>query len=207
MSRKTTGFLIILLGLIALLVAIYFLFFYKQPQPEKVVVEEKVEVVKPKKEVPKPLPVAKIEKPKKEIIKTEQKKEVTKTEVSQAQLERLAASFAERYGSFSNQSNFQNLKDLMVFMSVDMQERVISYIEVASKQRGDTSNYFGMSTQSLVTNIEKLDNDKGEAVILVKTIRQEATGDINNINKKNQNIRLSFVKENGDWKVDKADWQ
>ena len=205
MAKKTTGIYIIFLGLIALLVAIYFMFFYKPAQIEEVVVEDIEIIPEPKKELPIQLPI--IEQPKPEIIPTEQRREVTRDEIIQVELQRLAMSFVERYGSFSNQSNFQNLKDLMVFMSSGMQVRINDYIAKSLNQRGDSSIYYGMSTKAVVANVHVLNEDEGQAVILVKTLRQEATGSINNVSEKNQNVEIIFVKERGAWKVDEATWQ
>ena len=206
MSKKRTGIIIILFGLISLLAALYFMFFYSPVVITEEPIVQEIEVIQEtKKEVIKPLPeVIKVEK---EIIQTEQKREITKEEISQAELKQIAASFAERYGSFSNQSNFQNLKDLMVFMTMDMQERTGNYIEQSLSQRGSVSIYYGVSTKAVATDIQILDEDKGQAVILVKTVRQESTGTINNISDKSQNIEISLKKERGAWKVDDASWQ
>ena len=209
-SKKTTGLLIILLGLIALVAVIYFMFFYDVVEPvEPVVVEEVVEEVVPEPPVKVLVPLPKVEKPKPkpEVVQIEQKREVTQDEVGQAELQRLASSFAERYGSFSNQSNFQNLKDLAMFMSAPMQERTNDYIEQSLSTRVDASVYYGMSTKALVADLKMMDDENGVGVVLVQTLRQEAKGDISNTTQKNQNIEVKFIKEEGDWKVDKAVWQ
>lgn len=124
-----------------------------------------------------------------------------------ADLERMAISFIERYGSFSNQSNFENILDLKVFMTQKMQNWVEQYIAEQRAKRGDTSIYFGITTKSLTTNFVEFNSFDGLAEILVTTQRREATGSTTNFKVYNQDASIKFLKENGVWKVNGIYWK
>ena len=128
--------------------------------------------------------------------------------VTASVLERMASSFAERFGSFSNQSNYSNVLDLRMFMTEKMKAWAENYVEKNKKNSVASDIYFGVTTKAVSSNTETFDEDKGEAIILVKTRRREATGTTNNSSKiYNQDILISFVKEDEAWKVDSAYWQ
>ena len=127
--------------------------------------------------------------------------------VSSADLERIAASFSERFGSYSNQSSYSNIDDLSIFVTENMVTWSKNYISQLKKQNTNNSIYFGISTKSIVTELKSFDEDAGTAEILVKTQRVESTGTINNSKNFYQDILIDFVKQSGSWKVDKAYWQ
>lgn len=214
MNKKITGVLIIIIGLLSILAIIYYLFFYQQQiipiETKKDILntfEEAEEIKDDIKTVTPPKQEEVGEKNNLELIKSEPTIEVDKNEIGQVELKRLASSFAERFGSFSNQANFENLKDLMIFMSVGMRARTEKYIKDATAARGDVSIYYGVNTKAVTTISKEFDEYGGRAFFLVKTIRQTATGDIDNISKKNQNIEIKLIKERGSWKVDEAVWK
>jgi len=129
-------------------------------------------------------------------------------QVKKDDLKRLAASFAERFGSYSNQSNFGNITDLKIFMSRRMQGWADDYINA---RRGDGSAndlYYGITTKAVAQEVKDMDDDTGQASILVQTRRREATGSIlNTSNVFDQGVLVSLIRENGSWKVDSAVWQ
>ena len=67
-------------------------------------------------------------------------------------------------------------------------------------------------TQAVRDNQQNLkhigfDDEKGEAEVLVKTRRREAINTTDNISKVfNQDITITFKKENEIWRVDSANW-
>ncbi len=143
----------------------------------------------------------------KKIIKNNQNKEKTKETVSEDDLKRLAASFAERFGSFSNQSNFRNIIDLRLFMSKEM---LVWANEYVNEKRLTTPSdiYYGISTKAVFTKMKNFDDSLGRALVLVKTRRREAVGTTDNTSKIfDQDILIEFVKEGGQWKVRSARWQ
>jgi hypothetical protein len=133
--------------------------------------------------------------------------EVTNEEKLKTDLSRMAAAFAERFGSYSNQSNFENILDLKNFMTNQMQAWADDFIAKSRAERPDTSIYWGVTTKALKTTILNFDETKGVAEILVSTQRREATGTTTNARIYYQDIAIKFVKENGVWKVDEAIWK
>lgn len=131
----------------------------------------------------------------------------SKKEVNQEDLKRIAASFAERYGSFSNQSNFGNIRDLKIFMSSDMQDWADDYVKAEIAKKTDSSIYYGITTKAVSQEVLNYNEDDGSAEILAHTQRQEAIGTTNNISRFQQDLKLMFIKERKAWKVNGAYWQ
>jgi hypothetical protein len=121
-------------------------------------------------------------------------------------LRRLASSFAERYGSFSNLGDFENLTDLKVFMSASFAASTDAFV-ARERAKPTPSEYRGFTTRALSTEVVSLDDSAGTAVITVKTQRQEFTDPTAPGTVSYQDIRLGFIKEGGTWKVDSATWQ
>src|SRR3989344_751635 len=112
MNKNFFSVIFILLGLLFLGIIVYFIFFHDFSVPEVVIPENKNVNTLVQKE-----PAVKKEEPK---VITQTAK--TTTVNLEEDLKRLALSFAERFGSFSNQAGYQNIKDLKVFMSSSMGE-------------------------------------------------------------------------------------
>jgi hypothetical protein len=128
--------------------------------------------------------------------------------VSEDDLMRIAASFAERFGSYSNQSNFSNISDLKLFMSANMQTWADNYVNLQKQKNSATNIYYGITTKAVSEEVINYDDDLGQAKILVQTRRREAISSTNNTNNVfDQNITILFTKDRGAWKVDSAVWQ
>lgn len=130
-----------------------------------------------------------------------------KVDIGEESLKQMAGSFAERFGSFSNQSNFENISDLKVFMSNKMARWADSYIVEMAAKREQTDIYYGISTTAVEKDVKSYSDSLGKVEILVKTQRREATGATSNFIVKYENILIIFLKENDAWKVDSAEWQ
>jgi hypothetical protein len=129
-------------------------------------------------------------------------------EFGKEDLMRMAASFTERFGSYSNQSNFSNIIDLRIFMSQKMKKWADSYVE--SERIKDAANdiYYGITTKAIAKDLKEYDDDLGRARVTVMTRRREATVTTGNFsNVIDQNIEIYFIRENGVWKVDNALWE
>jgi len=135
------------------------------------------------------------------------KREISQSEISEENLIRMAASFAERFGSYSNHSNYSNISDLKIFMTENLQVWADKFIEETKLREGYSDTYYGISTKAVSTEIKKFDEGIGQAEILVKTQRRESSGTIDNAEVIYQDILISFIKEGNSWKVDKAEWQ
>jgi len=131
------------------------------------------------------------------------------TELSEEEKERgflikTSSAFAERYGSYSNQSNYENLIDLKYFMSARMQQIVDSKITVRNLNKTDVI-YYGVTTRAISAEIQQI--NFSQATVKVKTQREEFYGADVNSKVSYQDILISFIKQDGVWKVDSVEWQ
>lgn len=131
---------------------------------------------------------------------------VSEEEKTKAMLAQIAVNFAERYGSYSNQSNFSNILDLKYFMSVKMANWADGYVD---EQRASNYNeiYYGTTTKALKSELIKFEDALGIVAINVSCQKREASGSASNFKIYYQDLLIKFIKENGAWKVDDAIWQ
>jgi len=203
MLKKLLNLIIVIVAVAALAGIVYIVFFYDFTG-KKITNEEK-KISSPRGEIqPEEKTVVLSSENQKDL--SVGKREISESEIAQENLKRMAASFAERFGSFSNQSNYGNLEDLKIFMSAKMQAWSENYISREREINIDSSIYFGVITKSISSEIKKFDENSGTAEILVSTKKSETKGR-ENIANYYQNIILKFIKEKEVWKVDEANWQ
>lgn len=200
-KKRIIGVIIVIMGLILLAAIIYFLFFYNFSSSTPPAGEEIKEAI------PKEPGGLNIPPSPKAVINIGERAPIAKSDVTEEELKRLAASFAERFGSFSNQSPYANILDLKIFMTEKMQAWADKYIEDINAQKADTSIYYGITTKAVSTETKKYDKDASQAEILVKTQRREAIATANNITTSYEDVLIKLVKNKGAWKVDGAYWQ
>ena len=128
---------------------------------------------------------------------------VEPVEIESVSVEVLAKSFAERYGSYSNESDFQNLRDLEPLMTGQMQTEVNALI--ARTEVGE--NYYGITTQALSVDVLELEEDLGYALVEVLTQREEAIGSPQNTEVIYQTISLELTKPGTVWMINAATWE
>lgn len=201
------GLLMVVSGILVLIGIIYMYFFYKPARPNVSENEEENQIVDDSNLNGKGLKPNKTNnQPEVAVVEVENKLP-PKNEVNKEDLKRMASSFAERYGSFSNQSNFGNISDLKVFMSSNMQAWADDYVKEEIAKKSDSSIYYGVTSKAISQEIVNYDEADGSAEILVHTQREEATGTTSNISRFQQDIKLMFIKERKAWKVNGAYWQ
>jgi len=120
---------------------------------------------------------------------------------------RMAGSFAERFGSYSNQSDFGNITDLELYMTGSMKEWAEDFVAENRKNKTGQEEYYGIVTQTVATEIKNLDDDAGQAVVMVDTRRREMGQADKDSQTFSQPLRLEFSRQNGNWKINKASWQ
>lgn len=200
MDRKTIGIMIIISALILMIAIIYLVFFHDFDK------EEVVDTPLVQEEKTSGLPIQEekiIEEAPAPPINREVKVNVVRSE----DLKKIASSFTERFGSYSNHSDFSNILDLRIFMTESMKKWADKYVEELRGNNSADDIYFGVTTKSVSSEENFFDDYAGEAEILVKTQRKESTGTMKNSRVYYQNILISFIKEKGAWKVDSAYWQ
>lgn len=120
-------------------------------------------------------------------------------------LKNMASSFAERFGSYSNHSNFANIKDLKIFMTENMKEWAEGFVQEQSQE--DSGEYSGITTKAISTDILNFNKEGGEAEVVVTTRRRESKGSRSDSTTYTQDLTLEFVKQNNSWKVGGAYWE
>lgn len=116
-----------------------------------------------------------------------------------------AASFAERFGSYSNQGNFENIDELKIQMTDAVQRWADGYKQQLRQQHGFDS-YYGVETKALSTTVTAQDADGMSATVIVKTQRQEFTG-TDAARVFYQDMRLELATQAGEWRVSGVYWQ
>ncbi|MDD2807434.1 MAG: hypothetical protein PHW95_02865 [Patescibacteria group bacterium] len=124
----------------------------------------------------------------------------------EAIIKAVAMTFAERFGSYSNEINFSNLDDLQNIITVKMKTWVDNY-KVSEVAKISGSNYYGITTKALSVKINSMDDIAGRAEVVVQTQRGEAKGSSINPKIFYQAINLSMINDGSGWKIDSADWQ
>jgi len=205
MGRKILAILIIIVGLAVIIGLVWFLFLNDSPVPlsgisqdQSIILDNEISDVSPVPIVSTPTSTP----PAVSAYKIDTSLRQTGVE----DLKMIAAAFAERFGSYSNHSNYSNIVDLKLFMSNKMQVWADNFINEMKIKSGDSDIYYGVTTKAISQMSNKFDNGLGVAEILVKTQRRESTGTISNTTTIYQDILISFIKERGAWKVDKAYW-
>lgn len=220
MKRKIIGFLIITAGFFGICAVLYYMFinglfpgwmnFWEKEKTEPSTYTTEPKAKKPDNKIP----VVNNRSEKKVINFNDeneneiQKEERVKKEFGKDDLMRIASSFAERFGSYSNQSNFSNIEDLKIYMTSEMNSWSDEYI---LKQRGVVSNsqdYFGITTKAIDSEVVEYDEGLGNAKIKVICRRREAQSTITDSGEVySQNVIIIMRKEYATWKVDSAFWE
>lgn len=184
--KRILIFLAICFVVLLLLAWLLWSLFHKEPAPTPVVEAPKELVVNVPPE-PEVSPIA------------EQKRE---GRIQAAGMNTLAKTFAERYGSYSNEANFQNLLDLKPLMTQAFAEQTQAFIDTTPLPEG----YYGITTRAITVEVQTLDEEAGTATVELNTQREEAKVSPANTTVWYQKLRLEFVMEDGTWKIASATW-
>lgn len=120
---------------------------------------------------------------------------------------RLAAAFAERFGSYSNQGSFENILDLRSLMTEKMKVWADDFVEKNSAASGSNAIYSGVTTKAISVEMPDV-SGASSATVTVKTQRRETSGSmVGNEKIVYQDLELSMVKVGDEWKIDDAAWK
>ncbi|MDA3840471.1 MAG: hypothetical protein PF572_05240 [Patescibacteria group bacterium] len=221
MNTKIVGILIIVLGLAGLFGGAYYVYrqmYYVPDEPVIIIQKEEEKKTTPvtienknSYNIPIKTENGSVEKiielqKKTVVISGKEEQEVNESSMTEEQLKRTASLFIERFGSYSNQSNFSNVSDLKIYMSNNMKIWADDFLKKNNIDR-DISVYYGITTKSISQKIETIDVGTGEASILVNSLRRESGGTLSEDNSFYQEVLVKFVLEKGFWKVDSANWR
>lgn len=124
------------------------------------------------------------------------------------QLRRESLIFTEKFGSYSSQSQLDNVVDLYPMMTETMQIWAKGYVSDLRKQFASAKNYEGISTRVISVKFKSLDLETGRADVEIITQREKTTA-LGQLTPEvyYQNFRLEFVRLEAGWKIDGAFWE
>jgi len=201
-NRKNLGIFIIIIGLIILLLIIYFGFIKKpavaplsplSPEQGQAPISPNTGTTTPG------------DKP-----RNYQQYDLSKEpehQFNSSDLEQLARAFTERFGSYSNQSDYGNFTDLKLFMTDSLKIWSDQYVVELKKDVQDATVYYGISTKALTSEVKSFDEKAGRAQVVVSAQRRESTADNANSRTYTQKMTLDFLKVNSEWLVDGVYWE
>jgi biopolymer transport protein ExbD len=186
LSHKAKRNLVLVLLFIMIVLIFVFLFLMRTPQVQAPVVE--------------PVVIETPSEPTHAEVKEQKEIEVRTGEVS---VTNLAKTFVERYGSYSNESDFANLEDVLVLMTEELANETRAFIETA--RAGET--HYSITTRVISMEVEEQNAEEGYAIVQVTTQREEANGSPQNVDVRYQELVLELVYVDGAWKVSRATWE
>lgn len=125
---------------------------------------------------------------------------------ARAEAQTLATLFVERYGSYSNQSNFQNLEDLLPLMSESFRAKTEQQLEEMRRTTPPPTEYIGVTTRVLSVAESSYDLSRGAAAFRVSVQKSEVKGTAPPVITYPA-IDVTLVREGAVWKVSSAVWQ
>lgn len=122
----------------------------------------------------------------------------------QSQVLRLARIVIERYGSFSNRNNFENIRSLEPFMTEAFTKTSFDYIS-NNQEDGIGGDFYGVSTSAASLELTAFQENQ-TAQVTVQTRRVETRAGQEN-KQFNQSAVMEFQNVDGHWKVSGITWQ
>lgn len=119
---------------------------------------------------------------------------------------RVARVFIERYGTYSNRNDFENITNVKPFMTNGFQRESDALIAKSGGTNAkNTDPFYGITTAVLSVKSEQY-NERKAAQVRVSTQRSEIKG-VNEQRTFVQDVLVNMVYSDGSWKVDAIAWQ
>jgi hypothetical protein len=117
----------------------------------------------------------------------------------------VAEFFAERYGSYSNQGDYQNLRDLLPIMT-DGYRRATEAKLAETADDPPAAAYEGVTSVRISTKVGSLSEAAGSASVSV-TLQQEKTTASGSPTVSYRVLTVALAKVGGEWKVSGVKWE
>lgn len=110
--------------------------------------------------------------------------------------------FVERFSSYSSESDFANVTDVLSLVTPELAGR----IQAAAKAQatGPDAAYYGISTKVITQKITE--QTETLATVLVSTQRAESIGSPSNTTVRYQDITVTLIKNGNSWIVSDYSW-
>ncbi|OGY78467.1 MAG: hypothetical protein A3B74_02105 [Candidatus Kerfeldbacteria bacterium RIFCSPHIGHO2_02_FULL_42_14] len=115
----------------------------------------------------------------------------------------LSRSFIERFGTFSNQNEYENINNLRIYMTKKMQAYADTLIKNA-KATDESSPYYGITTKVVSVEINELAPPQAQVKI---TTQRKETKENSETKVFYQDVEMGVVQEREVWKIDSVTWK
>lgn len=203
-NKKKIGYLLIALAIILLLLSV-FIFLQPDKNPFKKLIDS-IKSGQEKEKTEEEKFNEMIQEKKESFIYTFDEESEKNRDYNENDFKQLARSFAERFGSYSNQSNYGNIEDLKILMSSKMKIWANDYVKELRNNNSYSGSFYGITTKSLIEpSLNNFSLESGKVEVLLSVQREEISTSEPKLY--NQDIKIVFIKESGEWLVDEAIWQ
>jgi hypothetical protein len=125
-------------------------------------------------------------------------KTATPLEAEKNSVAQLAKFFVERYGTYSSDNNFQNIKEVEDFVTPALWSKISAQMNVKSS----TGSFVGVTTKVISTDLTAWSGTT--ATVELKMMRNEEKNGV--VSTRYQNATVEMVKTDGVWLADKLVW-
>jgi hypothetical protein len=116
----------------------------------------------------------------------------------------VARIFVERIGSYSSESDYQNVNDVQSMVTSELAKKLTQDAEKARAQSPTNGGYYGISTSYVGS--KAVQESETSMTLLVQTQREESFGSPGNSEVRYQTIELTLVLQEDAWKVSAYTW-
>lgn len=128
----------------------------------------------------------------------------TEEEIRKETISRLARMFTERFGTFSSQSQYEGIGDIMAVTTDSFQNWLRDKYIPELKGEHSASAYSGQTTRVMSVTVEKVTDNESQVAVRVQ---QAVTGEVGTIEVKYPVLKVALVRQNSMWLVDSAYWE
>ncbi|MDQ5952318.1 MAG: hypothetical protein QG626_445 [Patescibacteria group bacterium] len=117
----------------------------------------------------------------------------------------VARTFIERFGSYSSETDFANVDDVMKLATPTYQSELDTLVNGYRRQFDAEAGYTGVSTQ--VISMKTVTETDAATTFLVTTQREEAVGTPGNTTLRYQDAEVNLIKSGDSWLVNDLTWK
>lgn len=117
----------------------------------------------------------------------------------------IARTFVERFGSYSSETDFANVDDVMKLATISYQAELEALVASYRRQFDAEAGYTGVSTQ--VITLKTVSETDAATTFLVTTQREEAVGTPGNTTLRYQDAQVELVKSGDNWLINDLTWK
>ena len=122
-------------------------------------------------------------------------KKPTTEEAEKNAVRQLAKIFIERYGSYSSDSDYQNVKDVQGLVTAELWNK----ISATTVKKAANQPFVGVTATAVSTELTSWQANKAEVAIMLRKVEEKNGGSVTS----NQNATIDLIKSGDVWLVEK----